>query len=87
MCGCSMQGFEGFLSMKDPRRGRSTKIAGKEEYLFSLSSASSDVVRSNVTDNVMSHGRHAQSCTRRGQEVSEHLSRDTVPPWEWLATL
>jgi hypothetical protein len=37
------QGFDGFLSSKETRRSRAPKVASKDEYLFSLSSATSDV--------------------------------------------
>lgn len=36
------KGFDGFLSSKETRRSRSQKVASKDEYLFSLSSATSD---------------------------------------------
>jgi hypothetical protein len=53
-----MQGFEGFLSTKDTRRSRNIKIASKHEYLFSLSSASSDVVRLDFPQKILFFSRH-----------------------------
>lgn len=37
-----LQGFDGFLSSKETRRSRAQKVASKDEYLFSLSSTTSD---------------------------------------------
>lgn len=37
------KGFDGFLSSKETRRSRAQKVASKDEYLFSLSSSTSEV--------------------------------------------
>jgi hypothetical protein len=37
------QGFEGYLSTKEVRKNRLQKVAAKDEFLFSLSSSTSDV--------------------------------------------
>ena len=73
------QGYEGLLS-KDTRKTKSIKTAAKDEYLFSLSSATSDVVRP-----YLPHLAHVELDSRTAQPFSAsyplHMATlDTLKP-------